>query len=55
MVLVTGTYIDILKVGSPADPSADIGRLYVKEIDANNDGLFIKVKRGTSIVEVQLV
>ena len=39
---------------SPADPSAGTGVMYVKTIDTNNQGLFIKMKKNGSIVEVQV-
>jgi hypothetical protein len=47
-------YQDFDKITAPADPSADHGRVYVKQIDANNDGIFIKIKKGGSFVEVQI-
>jgi len=39
---------------SPSDPSAGTGVMYVKTIDTNNQGLFIKMKKNGSIVEVQV-
>jgi hypothetical protein len=39
---------------SPADPSAGTGVMYVKTIDTNNQGLFIKMRKNGSIVEVQV-
>ena len=39
---------------SPSDPSAGTGTMYVKTIDDNNQGLFIKMKKNGSIVEVQV-
>lgn len=39
---------------APADPSSGIGKVYVKTIDANNEGIFIKIKKNGSIVEVQI-
>ena len=47
-------YQDFDKISIPSDPSANHGRVYVKQIDANNDGLFIKVKKAGSFVEVQI-
>jgi hypothetical protein len=49
-----GTHLDFDRVSIPADPAADDARLYLKQIDANNDGLFIKIKKGGVIVEVQV-
>ena len=48
-------YQDLTRMSAPADPSANIGRMYVKQIDANNDGLFMKIKQGGNIVEVQIL
>jgi len=39
---------------APADPAASNGRVYLKTIDSNNDGLFIKVKKNGAFQEVQI-
>jgi len=39
---------------APSDPSAGTGVMYVKTIDSNNEGLFVKMKKNGSIVEVQV-
>ena len=39
---------------APSNPSAGTGVMYVKTIDSNNEGLFIKMKKNGSIVEVQV-
>ena len=39
---------------TPANPALTVGREYVRTIDANNEGLFVKIKQGGAIVEVQL-
>ena len=41
-------------VSAPADPSTGEGRVYVNAVDANNDGIFIKIKKDGSIQEVQI-
>lgn len=48
------SYLDITKISEPSDPSSNIGRIYVKQVDSNNDGLFIKIKQAGNVVEVQL-
>ena len=48
------SYLDITRMSAPANPSANDGRLYVKQIDANNDGIFIKIKKAGSFQEVQV-
>ena len=49
------SYLDITRMTAPSDPSANDGRLYVKTIDSNNDGLFMKIKKANGFVEVQIV
>ena len=49
-----GTYLDLTAMSAPANPSANNGRVYAKVIDGNNDGLFIKIKKAGSFVEVQI-
>ena len=39
---------------APSDPSSGTGVMYVTTIDSNNEGLFIKMKKNGSIVEVQV-
>lgn len=51
---VLDSYVDYNRITAPANPAADKGRVYVKQIDSNNDGLFILIKRAGSYVEVQL-
>ena len=48
------SYTDIDIITIPADPASGKGRVYVKVIDANNDGLFIKIKKAGSYSEVQI-
>lgn len=50
-----GDYLDIDSVTIPANPAANKGRLYVKQIDANNDGLFCKIKKAGAFVEVRIL
>jgi hypothetical protein len=40
---------------APADPAANKSILYVKQIDANNDGIFYKIKKNGAYVEGQLL
>jgi hypothetical protein len=39
---------------APSDPSSGTATMYVKTIDSNNEGLFIKMKKNGSIIEVQV-
>jgi hypothetical protein len=46
--------IDSKVISIPSDPSSGYVRVYAKQIDSNNDGLFIKVKKAGAVVEVQI-
>ena len=43
--------IVLSRITIPADPAANKGSFYVKQIDANNDGLFVKLKKNGVYVE----
>ena len=47
-------YQNFDKITKPADPPTEEGRMYLKEIDASNNGLFILIQKAGSIVEVQI-
>lgn len=51
-----GNYLDFTSQGgsAPGDPSTSIGRLYIKQLDVNNEGLFLKIKKAGIISEMQL-
>ena len=48
-------YYDMQVQSKPADPSADNGRFYVKEIDSDNDGLFCLIRKNGGFEETQIV
>jgi hypothetical protein len=48
------SFVDLDRITIPSNPSANKGRVYVKQLDSNNDGVFIKIKKGGSFVEVQI-
>ena len=48
-------YYDMEVQTKPADPSADHGRFYVKEIDTNNDGVFCIIRKNGGFEETQIV
>jgi hypothetical protein len=52
--LLNTNYQDFDRITAPSSPATDHGRVYVKQIDSNNDGIFIKIKKAGSFVEVQL-
>ena len=51
---INKTYIDFSKIAAPSDPSTEEGRLYVKEINANNNALAVKIQKAGTVVEVEL-
>lgn len=48
------SYEDWTKISAPASPTLEIGREYFKQVDTNNNGLFVKSKINGAVVEVQL-
>ena len=44
-----------LQGSAPSDPATEKGVMYMKDIDSNNEGLFMKVKKNGSVVEVQIL
>ena len=52
---VNRAYIDFDKlVSEPDAPDDEEGRLYVKQVDGSNNALAVKIKKATSVVEVEL-
>ena len=52
---VNRAFIDFDKLASEPDaPDAEEGRLYVKQVDGSNNALAVKIKKATSVVEVEL-
>jgi len=51
---VQSSYEDFTRTTLPSNPSANFGRMYVKQVDTNNDGLFILLKKAGSYVEIQI-
>jgi len=48
------TFLDFAKIAAPADPSGEEGRLYLKEVNAANNALAVKLQKGSNVVEVEL-
>lgn len=46
-------YLDYDVIAKPSDPSSDDIRVYAKQIDANNDGMFVLTKVGGAFTEVR--
>jgi hypothetical protein len=49
-----GAFLEFDTKAAPADPSAEMARLYLKQVDANNNALAVKIQKAGAIVEVQL-
>jgi hypothetical protein len=48
------SFLDVARIATPANPVANDGRVYIKQIDANNDGAFALLKKDGVFGEVQL-
>ena len=48
------SYSEHNTISTPSNPAAGKVRLYAKQIDANNDGWFIKEKVNGAVVEIQV-
>ena len=48
-------YLDITRMTAPTDPAANNARLFVEQIDSNNDGVFTHIKKNGSFQKVQLI
>jgi len=42
---VLATYMDFTKISAPSDPGIEVGRMYLKEIDSNNNAVAIKIQK----------
>jgi hypothetical protein len=49
-----GAFLEFDTKAAPADPSTEFARLYLKQVDANNNALACKIQKAGAIVEVEL-
>lgn len=49
-----GAFLEFDTKAAPADPSAEQARLYLKEVDSNNNALAVKIQKAGAIVEVEI-
>ena len=49
-----GAFLAFDTKAAPADPSAETAIMYLKEVDANNNALAVKIQKAVAMVEVQL-
>lgn len=57
---LAGSTLNIMTIGpssqsTPSNPAIDYSKVYVKPVDANNDGVFVLIKKNGDFVEVQLL
>ena len=51
---INQSFIDFTKIATPSNPGTEEGRLYLKQIDANNNALVIKIQKAGAVQEVEL-
>lgn len=51
---IMSTFFDMVRITIPSDPTINNGRFYNKQIDSNNDGYFVKIKKNGSFQEIQI-
>ena len=49
-----GAYLEFDTKATPADPSAEQARLYLKEVDTNNNALAVKIQKAGTVREVEI-
>lgn len=49
------SFQDLKVISAPGDPAAGYVRLYPKALDADNDRLYVKLKKDTAITEIDLL
>jgi hypothetical protein len=47
-------YFDMTRMTAPANPSANDGRFFIEQIESNNDGVFVHIKKNGSFQKVQI-
>ena len=49
-----GAYLEFDTKASPADPGAEAARMYLKQVDTNNNAMAVKLQKAGAIVEVEI-
>ena len=49
-----GAYLEFDTKATPADPATEAARMYLKQVDANNNAIAIKIQKAGAIVEVEI-
>jgi hypothetical protein len=47
-------YLDSKVISAPASPASGYTRIYSKQVDSNNDGLFVKLKLNGAVQEIRI-
>ena len=48
------SYLDFNKISAPSSPATEDARMYLKEVDANNNAIAVKLQKAGNIVEVEI-
>ena len=51
---VNGAYLEFDTKAAPADPAAEAARMYLKEVDGNNNAIAVKLQKAGALVEVEI-
>jgi len=49
-----GAFLEFDTKATPADPSAELARMYLKNVDTNNNAIAVKIQKAGSIQEVEI-
>jgi len=48
------SYLDFNLISAPSSPATEDARMYLKQVDANNNAIAVKIQKAGSIVEVEI-
>ena len=49
-----GAFLELDTKATPADPATEAARIYLKEVDSNNNAIAVKLQKGGAIQEVEI-
>jgi len=49
-----GAFLEFDTKAAPADPATEAARMYLKQVDGNNNAMAVKLQKGGAIVEVEI-
>jgi len=49
-----GAYLEFDTKAAPANPATEAARMYLKQVDANNNAMAVKLQKGGAVVEVEI-